>query len=50
MKSDGIEIGLKEGQKRKQNEIVKKMLKKGMDVEIISKIIGMSLDEVKKLN
>ena len=54
---DGINIGLergrkegiKEGEKNKQIEIAKKLLKEGMSTEKISLIVGMSKEEVENL-
>ena len=52
-KEEGLKEGLKEGEekgKMKRNiEIAKNMLKKGLDIILISEISGLSIEEIKKL-
>ena len=45
MREEGREEGIKEG----ITETAKKMLKEKLDIELISKITGLSVDEIKKL-
>lgn len=45
----GIEKGKKEGFDEAKNKMAKKMLEEGMDIEVISKIIELSKDEIEKL-
>lgn len=45
----GIEKGKKEGFDEAKNKMAKKMLEEGMDMEVISKIIELSKDEIEKL-
>ena len=44
-KKDGLEEGIKEG----KNEYIKKMLKEKIDLTIISKITGLSIEELKNI-
>ena len=44
------EEGLKEGEKNKSIEIAKNMLKEGLDVNLISKLSGLTIEEVEKLD
>ena len=44
------EEGIKEGEKNKQIEIAKKLLKERMDTEKISLIVGLSKEEIEKLD
>jgi len=46
----GLNKGLKEGKKEEKIEIAKNMLKEGLDVKLISKLSGLSIDEINKLN
>ena len=41
--------GLKEGEKNKSIEIAKNMLKEGLDINLISKLSGLTVDEIKLL-
>ena len=45
----GIEQGLNKGLKQKETEIVKNMLQKKIDINLISEITGLSKDEIEKL-
>ena len=45
----GREEGLKEGEKNKSIEIAKNMLKEGLDVNLISKLSGLSFNEIENL-
>ena len=53
-KTDGIEkgekIGIEKGENNKAIEVAKKMLRKGMDVDDIADISGLSVEEIKKLS
>lgn len=48
-KNEGIEVGKAEGQTQKAIEIVKNMIKIGLEDEVISKSVGLSLEELEKL-
>lgn len=48
-KLDGIEEGKIEGEKNKQIEIAKNMIKENMDIDLISKITGLTIEEINKL-
>ena len=48
-KDDGIEEGMKKGEKNKTIEIAKKMKAKGMDENIIIEITGLTKEEIEKL-
>lgn len=45
----GIEKGKKEGFDEAKNKMAKKMFEEGLDIEVISKIIELSKDEIEKL-
>ena len=47
---EGKEEGLKEGEKKGKIEIAKNMLKEGLDVNLISKLSGLSVKEIEELN
>jgi predicted transposase/invertase (TIGR01784 family) len=47
---EGIEKGRKEGERIKQLEIARKMLKKGMDVELISELTGINAKDIEEIN
>ena len=49
-KEEGREEGLKEGEKKGKIEIAKNMLKEGLDVNLISKLSGLSVKEIEELN
>ena len=48
-KEEGLKKGLKEGEKNKSIEIAKNMLKDNVDINIISKYSGLSVEEINKL-
>ncbi len=52
-KTDGYNEGLEQGQKlgeiNKEKEIAKKLKQDNMSLDYISKITGLSIDEIKKL-
>ena len=45
----GIEKGIEKGEKNKSIEIARNMLKDNVDINIISKYSGLSIEEIKKL-
>ena len=47
---EGIEIGIKEGEKNKAIEIAKKLIKEKMSIDIIAKVTNLSKEEINKLN
>ena len=49
MKETGIRIGLKEGISTRNIEIAKAMLKKNMEIEDISEITGLTVEEINRL-
>ena len=49
IKDEGYEEGIAEGQKSKQIEIAKKSLEQNIDINTISIITGLSIEEIKKL-
>ncbi len=48
-KEEGLKEGKEEGLKEKSIEIAKNMLKENVDINIISKYSGLSLDEINNL-
>ena len=48
-RNEGIEIGRSEGSKNKSIQIVKKMLEEKINIELISKVTGISVEEIKKM-
>ena len=48
-KIDGIAEGIANGERKKQLEIAKKMKKEGLEIELISKVTELSVEEIKKL-
>ena len=46
----GREEGREEGAKQKSFDIAKRMLEKGIDIEIISELTGLTEKEISKLN
>ena len=46
---DGEEKGKKQGELQKSLEIAKNMLKENMPIEVISKLTGLSQEEIEKL-
>ena len=49
-KEEGIKEGREEGAKQKSFDIAKRMLEKGIDIEIISELTGLTEKEISKLN
>lgn len=49
LKDEGWRDGKLEGEKNKQIEIAKSMLKEKIEIEMISKCVGLSIDEIEKL-
>jgi len=53
-KQEGIEQGIKEGVQQgiqqKETEIILNMLNKGMDINLISEITGLSIEKIKQIN
>ena len=47
---EGEKIGKEEGKKEKSIEIAKNMLKEGLDVNLISKLSGLTVEEINELN
>jgi DNA repair protein RadC len=45
----GLEKGMKEGERNKAIKIAKKSLKEGLPIEVISKITGLSKEDIEKL-
>ena len=45
----GIEQGLEQGTEQSKNEIAKNMLKENMDISLISKLTGLSNEQINKL-
>ena len=48
-KEEGIKEGLKEGAKKKSFDIAKRMLEKGIDIETIPELTGLTAEEVSML-
>ena len=48
-RQEGIERGIRLGEQEKQNEIVKSLLRNGIDINIIVEASGMSVDDVLKI-
>ena len=48
-KAEGIAEGRTEGKRQKQLEIAKKSLKENIDIETISKITGLTIEEIRNL-
>ena len=46
---EAIKQGKKEGREEEKQQVTKKLLKKGMDVKLISEITGISVEEIKNL-
>ena len=44
------EEGIEDGVIKEKNEIAKEMLKKDMDINLISELTGLSIDEIEMLN
>ena len=47
---EGIERGIEQGIEKEKNEIAKKLIKEGMNIDVISKITGLDKEKIKKLN
>ncbi|OJV38335.1 MAG: hypothetical protein BGO29_15320 [Bacteroidales bacterium 36-12] len=47
--SKGRKEGLERGEKRKQTEIARNMKAEGLDIMVIVKVTGLTMDEVKRL-
>ena len=45
----GIKQGLERGTEQSKNEIAKKMLKKGLDISLISEVTGLSNEQINNL-
>ena len=45
----GLECGIKQGEKNKTLELAKNLKKEGVDINIICKTTGLSIDEINKL-
>ncbi len=48
-KEEGLKEGREEGAKQKSFDIAKKMLEKGIDIETISELTGLTAEEVSML-
>ena len=46
---EGIKRGIKEGEKNKAISMAKSMKTKNMDINLISEITGLTIDEIEKL-
>ena len=49
VKKIGVEKGKKEGKKEGKIEMAKESLKEGLSIELISKLTGLSKEEIEKL-
>jgi predicted transposase/invertase (TIGR01784 family) len=49
MKNTGIRIGMEKGIQNEKIEIAKKMISENMTISMISKILGLSKEEIEKL-
>ncbi len=47
--NDGVKQGQKQGEEKKTIELAKKMKQQGIDIEVIKKITGLSLDKINEL-
>ena len=45
----GLEQGLERGTEQSKNEIAKNMLKKGLDISLISEVTGLSNEQINNL-
>ena len=45
----GIEQGIERGSLKEKNEIARNMLKENINIEIISKVTGLNIEQIKKL-
>ena len=48
-KQDGIKLGRKDGEEKKQKEIAKKMKEEKVDIELIIKVTGLSKKQIENL-
>ena len=48
-KEEGLKEGREEGAKQKSFDIAKRMLEKGIDIETISELTGLTAEEVSRL-
>ena len=48
-REEGIELGIEQGSKEKQLEIAKSMLKKNMDINLISELTELSIEEINNI-
>lgn len=46
----GVEEGIEQGIEKEKTEIAKKLIKEGMNIDVISKITGLDKEKIKKLN
>ena len=46
---EGLEKGLERGTEQSKNEIAKNMLKKGLDISLISEVTGLSNEQINNL-
>ena len=49
-RKEGIEEGIKEGLKEGKLQIAKNLKKKNMDINFISEVTGLSVEEIQKIN
>ena len=49
MKQKGLEAGIAQGEKRTNLKIIRKMLEKKMDINLISELTGLTKEEIKSL-
>lgn len=49
MKLEGIEEGLETGKEEKSSEIAKNMIKKNIEIDIISEVTGLTKEEIENL-
>jgi predicted transposase/invertase (TIGR01784 family) len=45
----GIEKGIEQGMQRKSKEIALVMLEEGIEINLISKVTGLSIEEIQRL-
>ena len=48
-KEEGLKVGREEGAKQKSFDIAQRMLQKGIDIETISELTGLTAEEVSRL-
>ena len=49
IRDEGIRKGLEQGTEQSKNEIAKNMLKKGLDISLISEVTGLSNEQINNL-